>query len=88
MTRIVVVLDNATIEADATQQVIDQVERTVANRTATASVHKMHPGHPSPALDAFWEVEVADEQVDEVIADLREISGVDGAYVKPRDEAP
>ncbi len=88
MTRIVVVLADRTPNADATPGVVEQIERVVTNRAPTASLHKMHEGHPSAELDAFWEVDVAADQADEVLAELRSIAGVDGAYVKPLDEAP
>ncbi len=88
MAQIVVVLSDGTTGPAAAHDVIERIERVVATRAPTASVRKMHPGRTPSELDAFWQVNIADEDADQAVEDLLSIPGVDGAYVKPPDEPP
>lgn len=49
----------------------------------------MHPDVDDPNLQAYFMVEVPSyEQAQEVISTLQNLSAVDGAYIKPAEEAP
>jgi hypothetical protein len=87
MAQIVVVLSPAAAGSDA-QPVLRQIERAVETRVPRATVQKMHHGRASPELDVFFEVDAPDDHAHQVVEDLLRVPGVDGAYVKPRDEAP
>jgi hypothetical protein len=87
MTTIVIVLAPESTPA-RTGVVLEDVRRALAARTENGEVRPMHPGARSAGLDRFFEVDVPAEVAPLVVGDLLHVPGVDGAYVKPADEAP
>lgn len=86
--RITIVLADRAGGTTATGGTAREVQHAVAQTAPTAVVRPTHPDTTSPDLQAYWEVEVDAGDADRVLADLRAVPGVDGAYVKPREEAP
>lgn len=85
MAEIVVVLSASTDQPRA--DVVQQIDDVLARRGATGAA-PVHPASEGTGLDVFYRVEVPGEQLSGAVDDLLAIDGVEGAYVKPLDEAP
>lgn len=59
-----------------------------ALRTQGASLTPMHPGTQDSDLASWFETDVDDDKVDEVLRVLRSSAAIEAAYVKPAEEPP
>jgi hypothetical protein len=53
-----------------------------------AMLEPLHPGEADPELGSYFRVTAPDATAERLLSTLRSHAAIEGAYVKPADEAP
>ena len=80
---VIVKLETASAAANTQRQRAD----ACAQATGT-TLSPLHPGVADPELSSYYVTRVDETAAPEIVARLQKCAGVDGAYIKPRGEAP